>query len=128
MANPIKTLVAGLRRWFFNASEREARRLAEEQWRLSEERLRLATETGKVGVWDWDIVANRVTWTGAVYAIHGIRPGDFGGRSEDLVVLTHPDDRAAVQRGIGAALREGHSYEAEFRAVRPDRKSTRLNS
>jgi PAS domain S-box-containing protein len=119
MANPIKALGAALRRWFID-DELEARRLAEEQWRLSEERLRLATETGKVGIWDWDIPANRVTWTGALYAIHGIRPGEFGGRSEDLVALTYPEDREAVQRDIRAALREGRSYEAEFRAVRPN--------
>jgi PAS domain S-box-containing protein len=120
MSNPIKTLGAVLRRWLVSAGELEARRVAEEQWRLSEERLRLATETGKVGVWDWDIVANRVTWTGALYAIHGIRPGDFGGTSEDLAVLTHPEDREAVQRDIGAALRDGSSYEAEFRTLRPN--------
>ncbi|HVF15253.1 MAG TPA: PAS domain-containing protein [Steroidobacteraceae bacterium] len=120
MANPIITLRSALRRWFLNDDQLEARRAAEEQWRLSEERLRLATETGKVGVWDWDVPANRVTWTGALYAIHGIRPGDFGGTSQDLARLTHPLDRETVQRDISAALRSGHSYEAEFRTLRPN--------
>jgi PAS domain S-box-containing protein len=120
MANPITTLRSALRRWLSNDSESKARRAAEEQWRLSEERLRLATETGKVGVWDWDVPANRVTWTGALYAIHGIRPGDFGGTSQDLATLTHPLDRETVQRDIRAALRNDESYEAEFRALRPN--------
>jgi PAS domain S-box-containing protein len=120
MANPITTLRAALRRWLPNNAELEARRAAEEQWRFSEERLRLATETGKVGVWDWDVRANRVTWTGALYAIHGIRPGDFGGTPQDLAALTHPEDRETVQRNIGAALRNGRSYEAEFRTLRPN--------
>jgi PAS domain S-box-containing protein len=120
MANPIKAVGTALRRWFGDDGEQEARRLAEEQLRFSEERLRLATETGKVGIWDWDVAANRVTWTGALYAIHGIRPGEFGGRSEDLVALTYPEDREAVRRDIRTALREGHAYEAEFRALRPN--------
>ena len=120
MANPLKTFRALLRRWLVNERELQALKIAEEQWRLSEERLRLATETGKVGVWDWDIVANRVTWTGALYAIHGIRPGDFGGTSQDLAALTHPDDRESVQQGIRAALRDGAAYEAEFRTLRPN--------
>jgi PAS domain S-box-containing protein len=109
-----------LRHWLVSASERDARRRAEEQWRLTEARLRLATEAGKIGVWDWDLVADRVTWTGALYEIHGVRPGDFGGRAADLVVLTHPDDRETVQRDIRAAVRSGDSYEAEFRALRPN--------
>jgi PAS domain S-box-containing protein len=120
MANPIKTAAAQLRTWLSRVDNVEARRAAEHERQLTEERLRLATETGKIGVWDWDLVSNRVTWTGALYAIHGIRPGDFGGSSEDLAALTHPDDREAVQRNIRAALKEGLSYEAEFRTLRPD--------
>jgi PAS domain S-box-containing protein len=120
MPNPIKTLSALVRRWLASPGEQEARERAEEQWRLSEERLRLATATGKIGVWDWDIVADRVSWTGAVYDIHGVRPGDFGGTSQDLVTLTFPEDRATVRRDIIAALRTGQAYEAEFRALRPN--------
>jgi len=120
MANPLKTFRVLLRRWLVNERELQALKIAEEQWRLSEERLRLATETGKVGVWDWDLLSNRVTWTGALYAIHGISPGDFGGTSQDLASLTHPDDRETVQRNIRAAVRDGAGYEAEFRTVRPN--------
>ena len=41
----------------------------------SEQRLRLATQTGKLGVWDWDIVTNRISWSDSLYTIHGVRPG-----------------------------------------------------
>jgi PAS domain S-box-containing protein len=120
MANPIKAVSAALRDWLSRSEDRQARRAAERQWRLAEERLHLATETGKVGVWDWDIQANRVTWTGALYAIHGVRPGDFGGTVEALAELTYPEDRDAVQTNIREALKVGDTYEAEFRALRPN--------
>jgi PAS domain S-box-containing protein len=119
MANTITTLLATMRSWFAGDAELAGREQAEEQWRLSEERLRLATETGKVGIWDWDVVTNKVTWTGALYEIHGVRPGEFGGTSEALVAMTHPDDREAVRLSMREALLRGDSYEAEFRAVRP---------
>ena len=121
MAGTIEKLSAALRRRFASARDAKARREVEEQWRLSEERLRLATEAGKVGVWDWDIEHDCVTWTGALYAIHGIEPGAFGGTSAALTELIHPDDRETVQAGITAALRSGQPrYEAEFRTLRPN--------
>ncbi|MDX1488347.1 MAG: PAS domain S-box protein, partial [Acidiferrobacterales bacterium] len=37
------------------------------QLRQNEERLRLATNTGKIGVWEWDIVSNQVTWSESLH-------------------------------------------------------------
>src|SRR4029077_11836902 len=46
------------------------RKQVEVALRESEQRLRLATQTGKLGVWDWDIVTNQVSWSDSLYAIH----------------------------------------------------------
>ncbi len=86
----------------------------------SEERLRMATRTGKVGLWDWDVAANRVTWTESLYEIHGVRPADFGATIEAFAALVHPDDRAPVERAIKSALEHDARFELEFRAVRPN--------
>jgi PAS domain S-box-containing protein len=45
--------------------------------KLDEERLRVVTGTGKLGIWDWDIVADAITWTDPVYQIHGVEKGAF---------------------------------------------------
>jgi PAS domain S-box-containing protein len=88
--------------------------------RESEERLRLATQTGKVGIWDWDIVANRVSWTESLYGIHGLSPHEFDGTVEGFSALVHPDDRERVAEAIRRALAGSEPYDLEFRAVRPD--------
>jgi PAS domain S-box-containing protein len=88
--------------------------------RESEERLRLATQTGKVGIWDWDILANHVSWTDSLYRIHGLEPHEFSGTVEGFSALVHPDDRQRVADAIRRALHENEAYELEFRAVRPD--------
>ncbi len=98
------------------------RKRAEQDLRLSEERLRLATEAGKVGVWEWDIVRNAVTWSSTVYAMHGLSPGEFDGTVESFAALTHPEDRPMVMQAIDAALESQQHYEIEFRAIRPDGK------
>jgi PAS domain S-box-containing protein len=88
--------------------------------RDSEERLRLATQTGKVGIWDWDIAANRVSLTESLYKIHGLASDEFDGTVERFSALVHPDDRELVKEAIHRALADNEPYELEFRAVRPD--------
>lgn len=92
---------------------------AEEMLRRSEERLRLATQTGKIGLWEWDLADNRVVWTDSLYAIHGVTEKEFDGTIEAFTKLIHPEDREFVGKAIERTLREGAPYELTFRAVRP---------
>ena len=100
-----------------NITEQKA---TERALRESEERFRLATAAGDVGVWDWDIAANRVSWSDTIYRIHGIRPGEFPGTVEAFAALVHPDDLSAVEEALERALKELTSYDIDFRALRPD--------
>lgn len=88
--------------------------------RENEARLRLATQTGLIGVWDWDIVPNKLTWDSSMYALYGIREEDFGGAYDAWTRTLHPDDREHVEREIQAALRGEQQYGPEFRIIRPD--------
>lgn len=98
----------------------KARGIAEAELRRNEELLRLATRTGKVGLWDWDITTNRIAWTDSLYAIHGVGKNTFKATMEDFVALVHPDDRDYGSKAIERTLEENAPYELEFRAVRPD--------
>jgi PAS domain S-box-containing protein len=92
----------------------------EKNLRESEERLRLATEFGKVGVWDWDIRGNHMSWTDSLYAICGVRPEGFVATVEHFMRLIHPEDRQHVVNQIEHALQDDLPSELEFRAVRPN--------
>ena len=96
------------------------RKALEESLRGSEDRLRLAVDAGQLGIWDWDIVNDRVKWTDRVYELHGVAQGAFGGRLEDFARLVHPDDMAAVRTSIEIALNGETPYEVEFRVPLPD--------
>jgi PAS domain S-box-containing protein len=93
---------------------------AEDDLRTNEERLRLATEAGKVGVWEWDIGANRVTWTDSLYKMHGVEKGAFEGTVEAFNRLVHPEDRERVAARIQQSLESDAPYELEFRAQKPN--------
>jgi PAS domain S-box-containing protein len=88
--------------------------------RESEQRLRLATQTGKLVVWDWDITTSHVSWSDSLYAIHGVRPDQFDGTVEGFAALIHPEDRRSASEAIHHAVDNDVIYELEFRAIRPD--------
>ncbi len=80
----------------------------------------VATETGIIGVWDWDVVRNELRWDASMNRLYGIRDGEFGGAYEAWAATLHPDDKAYVEGEIQAALRGEREYAPEFRVVWPD--------
>jgi PAS domain S-box-containing protein len=102
------------------ARDISARKEAESLVREKEERLRLATRTGKVGIWEWDPATNRMIWTDSLYTIHGMGQSEFDGTFAAFQRLIHPDDREFVERRLLRCLRDRTACELEFRSITPD--------
>lgn len=45
-------------------------------------RLKLATKSAQIGVWEWDIVRDKIFWDSQMYALYGLRRSDFSGAYE----------------------------------------------
>jgi PAS domain S-box-containing protein len=86
----------------------------------SEEQLRVALEAGRLGAWDWDIAAQRVTWSTMLEKIHGLAPGSFEGTFEAYQRDIHPEDRERVLAAITRAVEERSDYHVIYRINRPD--------
>jgi PAS domain S-box-containing protein len=86
--------------------------------RENEERLRMALEVAQIAAWEWHLGSNQMRWSTDPEALFGFPKGSFG---QELRILraVHSDDRPLVEEATAIALRTG-SYEAEYRAVRPD--------
>ena len=83
--------------------------------------LELATRAGlRIGLWDWDVVANTVIWSDETYRQMGFTRDTFSGQVEDAVARIHPEDRARVDEAIQKVLAGGTDYAAQYRLVRPD--------
>ncbi len=96
------------------------RKRAEEALRESELKLDLALKLGRMGTWNWDIVANTINWSANLAMIFGYAPGTFTASYKDFLELIHPEDRSRVDQEVKRALEEGIDYRVEFRTVLPD--------
>ena len=96
------------------------RKIADVQLREAKERLEIAAFAGVVGVWDWDVVNNRLIWDKVMYQLYGLREEGWGGTYEAWAKTIHPDDKAHTEGETQAALRGEREYCPEFRVVWPD--------
>jgi PAS domain S-box-containing protein len=84
------------------------------------ERLKLATESGGIGIWDWNIARNELVWDDQMYKLYGLASGGFSGAYEAWLNGLHPDDRDKENR-ISLMARKGEGeYDTEFRIVWKD--------
>jgi diguanylate cyclase (GGDEF)-like protein/PAS domain S-box-containing protein len=100
-------------------AEREQKRL-DHLLRQSRERLALATESAGIGIWDWDLTANRMLWDGRMCELYGIREQEFSGTYEAWLAGLHPEDRARGDAAIADAINGVRDFDIEFRVVRPN--------
>jgi two-component system cell cycle sensor histidine kinase/response regulator CckA len=88
----------------------------------NEAKLAEAQQIAHLGSWEWEIAADRVTWSDELYRIYGVNPEDgvsgFGSYGSYLEKV-HPDDRARVARVIETALTERRPWSIDYRIVRP---------
>ncbi len=88
-------------------------------YRLSE-RLTLATTSVKMGIWDWDVVNNKLIWDKTMYGIFGVAEDKFSGAYEAWAATVHPEDIDEENEKVQSALRGDTKFDSEFRIVWPD--------
>jgi len=104
------------------------RRRAEEALRESERRLNEAQRLARVGSWEWDLVADRGQWSDEHFRLLGVEPGTREPGYELLLESIHPDDRAAHQAAVAAAIAGGGVLDSQYRVLHPDGTVLHLHS
>lgn len=95
------------------------RKRFQEELQSGRETLALAVDAGKIGIWDWDIQHNKITWSDRVYEIHGIAKKKIIGPVEKYSKQHHPDDAERIKTAIQNALTGIKPYQEEFRIITP---------
>jgi diguanylate cyclase (GGDEF)-like protein/PAS domain S-box-containing protein len=115
-------LVASMRSEWERAEDALAR--LEESERALAEAQRLAA----IGSWEWDVVADEVTWSDELYRIVGVERGRFEIGFDSYLALMHPDDRDLLRREMDTALRTTEPFRFEHRVIRPSGEVRTIDS
>jgi PAS domain S-box-containing protein len=95
------------------------RKQAEETLRKSEERSRLASEAANIGIWDWNLLTNELTWDQESNHLLGLEPGSA--MSFDVLSKSiYPEDRRIVLEKLQQAIEQRKDYVAEYRVAFKD--------
>jgi len=92
-------------------------RLALEEART---RMKLATDSGGIGVWDWNIIDDTMYWDDWMCRLYDIERPDSRGTFVLWKTLLHAADRLAAERAIRDAVEGIRPLDTEFRVVWSD--------
>lgn len=84
------------------------------------EQLRLALESARMGIWDWNILTDEITWSSGHEQLFGLEVGSFDGTYATFAACVHPEDRASVKETVNIARQQQQDYQQEFRVVWSD--------
>ncbi|MTE01434.1 PAS domain-containing protein [Paracoccus sp. YIM 132242] len=104
-------------------NETTARILAERARAKADERLVLAMSAGNsIGIWDWDVIEDRVTSDNRFATLYGVDATVAAGGTSigEFFKGIHPDDRARVETEIADTIRRVGSFGSEYRLLRAD--------
>ena len=77
--------------------------------------LRRALEGAAVGIWDWDLMTDKIMWSWQQERLFGLNPGSFDGKSETFFALIDPEDRDRLHASLQTSLQLQKAFCAEFR-------------
>ena len=107
--------------WIQFAATILERRILEERLQTVETRLDLATKSGGIGIFDWDIVNETLYWSPQQYEIHGVTPETFKPTYRAWAGLVFPEDLRVVEDALQHAFQSKERYyQSNYRFHHPN--------
>ena len=92
----------------------------EQAIQAANERIAVATRSGGIGIWDFDVTANILNCDATIYELYGIADTSSHFDVARWLTFLHPEDKAATQKIFEDALEGKCEYDAEFRIIWED--------
>ncbi|WP_205737873.1 EAL domain-containing protein [Granulosicoccus antarcticus] len=92
------------------------------------DRISIATQSGDIGVWEWDVESGHIDWTPQMYKLYGVEPDATSLSLDWWSQLIHPDDQQVAEIMLSGLMEGEGDLDTEFRVVRPDGSVRHLRS
>ena len=101
-----------------------ARQAAEADLRAIEQRYMLALRGSQDGLWEWDLMTDRVQLSARWKSMLGFEPGEIADDRSGWLERIHPDDRTAFESALRAHLEakagDAHAFDQALRLLHKD--------
>ena len=91
-------------------------------------RLHLALASAHLGVWEWDIVKNELSWDDRMFELYGIDRRHFSTVVNTWETSIHPEDKEEAVSLLYACIRGEKPFDTQFRVVHPDGRIVHLKA
>lgn len=91
-------------------------------------KLQMATESGRIGVWESDVESGSAEWTPQMFALFGLSGGSGSVCRELWLECMHPEDRESVGQVLREAIIGDGHLDTEYRVVWSDGSVHHLRS
>ena len=90
--------------------------------KVAHEQIQLASDSGKIGMWDWNIKTKEINWNSQMYSLYDQShkfDENYSGQIpfDQWISLLHPDDRKPTLEVLEHALQAGDFYDSDHRLL-----------
>jgi PAS domain S-box-containing protein len=97
------------------------RKITERALLDAQQRTRLATETAEVGIWEWNVLTDKIWWDPEMFRLYGIAPREGGFVDYSVWAgAVAPEELAHQESRLREHLRKGGINRRNFRIRRQD--------
>ncbi|MDY7012150.1 MAG: PAS domain S-box protein [Cyanobacteriota bacterium] len=126
-ANPIKDATGEVLAFLGSYTNITEHKRAESQLQRMAQTLQEAQRVAHIGNWEFDAIAQQMTWSEELFRIFGREPADIAPSLAERREQIHSDDRHIWEESRKAALTNGSSYNIDLRIYRLDGEMRYLN-
>ena len=98
----------------------DQRKKQQEAYMALYERTRIALKSANIGVWDLDIVNNRLFWDDNMFALYGANSQNFDSTFSAWERTVHPEDLESTKKKVEEALEGKAELDNDFRIIKED--------
>lgn len=84
------------------------------------QRLRVATQSARIGIYQWNVTDNSLHWDDTMFEVYGVSRASFSGQYHDWRNTLHPDDREQAEKDVYDAVAELRPFDSLFRIIWPN--------
>lgn len=95
---------------------------------VAAKRLKLATEAGDVGIWEFDLITRIYEWDDTMYALFGMDRKTVSPRNDDWIKLLTTEDLQRMRDATRATIQQDKAFSMTFQIRRPDGEVRFLNN